>query len=107
MFLKKYFRKESNSSKKCKNCVQKKQKFQNSSFEKLNNLKNELKNSSIVNNISSNEKAKTLISSSAKEALAELNNLNAAKSNLNISINEKPNEPSVGDGNPQNNEKNK
>jgi len=86
--------------------VQKKQKFQNSSFEKLNNLKTELKNSSIVNSISCSEKAKTLISSSAKEALAELSNLNPAKSNVNISINDKANDTGS-NINPQNNEKNK
>ncbi len=43
------------------------------------------------------------MSSSAKETLAELNNLSTSKTNVNILINEKSNE-SV---NPQNNEKNK
>jgi len=67
-------RKESNSSKKCKNCFQKKNKFQNSNFEKLNNLKNEIKNSG-NNHISIIEKGKNFITpSAAKEPFSELNN---------------------------------
>lgn len=96
------YRKESNSKKKCKNCFQKKNKFKYSSFEHLNNLKSELKNSSITNN-QVPEKAINLISSSTKESYVEISGLNNLKNDSNIVFNEKANKNNI----THNNEKNK
>jgi len=61
-----------------------------------------MKNSAITNNFNSNEKAKSLISTSAKEALAELSNFNPSKSNLNILVSEKTNDCNISPKNEKN-----
>lgn len=63
-----------------------------------------MKHSALNNPFSnSNEKSKSLISTTAKDALAELSNLNQTKSNLNVLINEKTHQNNT----TQNEEKNK
>jgi len=86
----------------CKNCFQKKKKFQNTSFEQLNNLKNELKNSTIINNTIP-DKAMNLISSSTKESYVEITGVSNSKNDSNNILKEKSNKNHIA----QNNEENK